>query len=393
MASIPATIHITFISNYAGPHRVCWRINNTGPYDCSTIVSCLGGGNTCSVDINITVDNETCPDVEFDGYVQAACQVEGSLSGRIPFSTTFTPNPDCKSFQILCNAVAVSRVLVLNAGSGYDPGNPPAVVITGGGGSGATATATVGDGGVKTWTITNGGTGYDSGGSATFLNIAATGGTGTGATFDVTVTAGVITSIALSDTNTAPGANYLVGDTLSFGNLGGTGGGTAVITVDSLNTSEVQYYTVTAGGSGYSSTATATVDPPVGFGGNPDVQATTTVVMGTCPEQTTTNCDDTSESWNSVDLGTDFNMCRATAPTLATGYTVNPLGCCYDCVSVTFTATSTNVSFYYSDCTTRLITHVTLSVGVPLTVCAVNNSWFKQAGQGAVTVLVGAPCS
>lgn len=393
MAPISASITVSFVSNYAGPHRVCWRTGGVGPYDCSTLVTCLGGGNLCSVDVPITVDNETCDEVEFDGYVQAACEVEGSLNGRVTFEATFTPDPTCDSYQILCNSVGVAVITVDNAGSGYNPASPPAVGITGGGGSGATATAVVGAGGVKTWTITNGGAGYDSGGSAIFLNEPATGGTGTGATFDVTVTAGVITSISLSSAGTSPGASYLVSDTLSFGNLGGTGGGTAVITVDSLNTSEVQYITVGASGTGYSSVPVVAIDPSPGWGGFPAVQATAEVTrMTSCAEWTTTNCDGDSESFPSVDVGTSYIMCRAAAPSPPGAYTVTPTGCCYDCVSVTFEATETNVSFRYLDCETRTVVSITLVVDTPQTVCAVNNSWFAAYNQGNVDVLVGAAC-
>lgn len=399
MASISATIHVSFISNYAGPHRVCWRINNTGPYDCSTIISCLGGGNSCSTDIPITVDNETCPSVEFDGYVQATCEVEGSLSGRVPFSTTFTPVPTCISYQILCNDVDVFGMTVNTHGSGYNPGSPPAVIITGGGGSLATAVAHIGNGGILTWTVTNGGGPYDGGGSATFVNVASTGGTGTGAFFNVTVIAGVITSIVLATNVTSPGSSYLVGDTLSFGNLGGTGAGTAIITINSLNTSQIQYISISANGSGYSSQAVATIDPPVGFGGNPNIQALATPVMGNCPEWTAHNCSSVSEDPLSVDLGTIYNLCSLVAPTPPINYNVTPLGCCYNCVSVTFTATVTDVTFSYVDCVTRTIVHTTL-VGptmmvpaVPLTVCTVNNAWWKGTSQGPVTILVGAPCS
>lgn len=392
MAPIAATIHISFISNYAGPHRICWRINNTGPYDCSTIVNCTGGGNPCSADISVIVDNETCNPVEFDGYVQATCEVAGSLSGRTTFSTIFTPNPTCKSFQVLCNAVGVASATVNIHGSGYNPGVPPSVTITGGGGTGATAVAVIGNAGVKTWTITNGGAGYDSGGSAVFLNVASTGGTGTGAFFNVTVTLGVITSIVLSSSPTSPGSGYLVGDTLSFGNLGGTGAGTAVITINSLNTSEVQYISMTANGSGYSSQATVTIGSPVGFGGFPDIQATATAVMGTCPEFSTTDCDGTIQGGTPVDLGVAYNLCSTVAPVPPIQYQVTPLGCCYDCVSVTFTATVADVTLTATSCATLHLITINLVVGVPQTFCVVRNSWHWTPLSSSVTVLVGATC-
>jgi hypothetical protein len=87
--------------------------------------------------------------------------------------------------------------------------------------------------GIKTETITVGGAGYDSGGSATFFSVPTVTLTGVGgpSLYDVTVTLGVVTGLVL----VSSGAGYAVGDTFGFNNvdLGGTGAG-AVITVDSL---------------------------------------------------------------------------------------------------------------------------------------------------------------
>jgi hypothetical protein len=55
---------------------------------------------------------------------------------------------------------AVGSVVVDAGGSGYDPANPPTVLLVGGGGSGATATATVSGGVVTGITVTSGGSGY-----------------------------------------------------------------------------------------------------------------------------------------------------------------------------------------------------------------------------------------
>ncbi len=57
----------------------------------------------------------------------------------------------------------VQSIAVANQGTQYDPNNPPAVTISGGGGSGATAVATVnGTGKVTGIAVTNGGTDYTS---------------------------------------------------------------------------------------------------------------------------------------------------------------------------------------------------------------------------------------
>jgi len=72
-------------------------------------------------------------------------------------------------------AGALAALAVTNAGSGYT--TAPTVAITGGGGTGATATATVSGGSVTGFNITNAGTGYTSA-----PTVALTGGAGTGAT-------------------------------------------------------------------------------------------------------------------------------------------------------------------------------------------------------------------
>lgn len=55
---------------------------------------------------------------------------------------------------------AVATGVMTNGGAGYDPANPPAVIIVGGGGSGATGAPTIAGGAVTGITITNGGSGY-----------------------------------------------------------------------------------------------------------------------------------------------------------------------------------------------------------------------------------------
>lgn len=69
-------------------------------------------------------------------------------------------------YDVLANggtADFVQSIAVANQGTQYDPNNPPAVTISGGGGSGATAVATVnGTGKVVGIAVTNGGTDYTS---------------------------------------------------------------------------------------------------------------------------------------------------------------------------------------------------------------------------------------
>jgi hypothetical protein len=158
-----STITVAFTSNYAGPHRVCWRIGSSGAYDCSTVVNCAGSGDSCQAVIDVgTLDNETCDEIEFEGYVQSMCEDISSEDGRVPFTVTFTPDPACNRYTVTCANVGIASFTVLSGGSGYDPFNPPVVTISGGGGSGAAGVAVVTGDAVTSITLTNAGSGYTS---------------------------------------------------------------------------------------------------------------------------------------------------------------------------------------------------------------------------------------
>ena len=99
----PATITVNFIGNYAGLHRICWRVQGSGnPYSCTNIVECAGGGNPCSAVISIMVDPESCDSITYEGYIQAACNAIDSTTGQVPFTVTYTPTPTCVGWTITC---------------------------------------------------------------------------------------------------------------------------------------------------------------------------------------------------------------------------------------------------------------------------------------------------
>ena len=87
-----ANLRIDFIALFAGTspdgdHRVCWRMGGAGPYDCTTIVTCIIPGSY-HADISITVD---ALEIVFDGYVQPCCVPEESIVNQVPFTITYTP--------------------------------------------------------------------------------------------------------------------------------------------------------------------------------------------------------------------------------------------------------------------------------------------------------------
>jgi len=117
------------------------------------------------------------------------------------------------------NVLAASVAFVYNNGSVYT--STPSVGITGGGGTGATATAVVTNGRVTAINVTAGGTGY-----TTAPTIAITGGGGTGATAVATVAGGVVTGITV--TNTGTGQTILVTDNTVYP----SGDSRAVVNID-----------------------------------------------------------------------------------------------------------------------------------------------------------------
>jgi hypothetical protein len=102
MAAFPATLHVSWVSNYVGNHRVCYKLLGELIYDCTTIVNCPVAGDTYTADIAVLLDNERCDDMIFEIYVQATCNAETSETGRIDASTTFVPTPTCVSYLLTC---------------------------------------------------------------------------------------------------------------------------------------------------------------------------------------------------------------------------------------------------------------------------------------------------
>ena len=163
MAPVPASLSISFTSNYPiGVHRVCYRIAGTGsPYTCVP-VTCTpyippALPPTCTASIPITVDNESCDPVTYEGYVQAACELESSTAGRTPFTVTFTPVPSCTGVEYVCDNVEISVINITNGGSGYNPASPPNAITVGGGGTSVLSVNVNGSGVVTSITIVSSG--------------------------------------------------------------------------------------------------------------------------------------------------------------------------------------------------------------------------------------------
>jgi FtsP/CotA-like multicopper oxidase with cupredoxin domain len=145
---------------------------------------------------------------------------------------------------------SLSGFNVLSGGSGYT--SAPTVAITGGGGTGATATAQIS--GLATLTLLTGGADYASAPTVKF-----TGGGGSGASAVATVANGLVSTLTLTN----PGTGYTSAPTVSF-----VGGGPTTPATASVSFSPGQVVGVLLGnhGTGYSSAPTVTLTGGGGTG-------------------------------------------------------------------------------------------------------------------------------
>lgn len=387
MAAVPASITLTFVSYYAGVHRVCYRTGGTGPYTCNN-VSCAGGGASCTYTITVAVDNESCDPVEFDGYVQAACQDIASTTGRVPFAYTFTPSPSCARYEVTCNSVGVLSATINTVGSCYTPGSPPSINFSGGGGSGATALAVIGSGAILSRALINAGAGYNNG---TYTNVDLTGGTGSGAKATVVIAGGIAISLVI----TAAGIGYTTGDVLGVDatDIGGSSPSTPVSFSVTSDYGTLIGISMSSPGTGYTSAPTITVGP-TGCGAP---AATATAVLGFCSELVNPGCDGLSPvvyPANLLGVGEHVDICSSTIPTAPSDYTVTPNGnCLCDCQTVVITAlegdappATPSVNYWFNDCNGNAVTGVLYPNGSPssVTACIVTGSLVIQENENAI---------
>ena len=133
-------------------------------------------------------------------------------------------------------------------------------MLSGGGGTGATATATVSGRSLTALTVTYGGSDYTAA-----PTVSLSGGGGTGATATATISGGVVTGFTVA----SGGSNYTSAPTATLGGGGGAGA-TATATVSGRPLTAL---TVTNGGSGY------TVAPAVVLSGGGGTGATATATI------------------------------------------------------------------------------------------------------------------
>lgn len=168
--------------------------------------------------------------------VQFYTQVSGTTGGEGTYTVSNTSDTVA---QLTATLPTYRR---LNPGSGYTTAS---VSITGGGGSGAAATATIVNGAITSYSVTNGGSGYTSA-----PTVVITDGSGTGASAIATISGGQVVSIAPN----AIGSGY-VSPSISFTGGGGSG---AAATASVVN-GAISAVTSSNAGSGYYSRPTVTI--------------------------------------------------------------------------------------------------------------------------------------
>lgn len=389
MALTPATVTVTFTSNYAGVHRICYRYGSSGPYVCLT-QTCTGGGATCSINLPIQVDNETCAPVNIQGYAQAACQDIASLIDRVPFNVTFTPSPGCLRYIFTCVSVGIATIPVTFGGTEYNVA--PVVNILGGGGSGATATANLGTGAITNANLTNSGIGYTAPNGNYVVNL--NGGSGTGAVASVTLAGGTIPAFTI----VYPiGTGYTNGDVLvpATGVLGVPSTPANFTIVSNLGT--VVSITISTVGAGYTTIHTITVAPGLGL------TATATATLLKCGPIDTIDCTGTASiiPGNRLSVGQSISSCKQGAlPVAPPGYqsiTSASGNCPCTGVNITISATGTVgslIGYTYNRVNGTFVSG-TLAVGAsPATIndCAVNGTVLLRNLGATPTLVVGAAC-
>tara|TARA_R110000868_G_scaffold139553_2_gene354505 strand:+ start:1267 stop:2340 length:1074 start_codon:yes stop_codon:yes gene_type:complete len=119
-------------------HRICYREAGGTDYCCLTDDTDSEAGTPKYFDITVgaipcnlavpPVDTESCFTTVYEGYVQACCENEASLDGRVAWTATFQPDPTCLSQLVCCTSsmpLQQDYITIVNAGANYDDALSP----------------------------------------------------------------------------------------------------------------------------------------------------------------------------------------------------------------------------------------------------------------------------
>jgi len=205
-------------------------IGATG-YTSVPTVTITGGDGTgaaaiASVNTEVRMVSAVAADVRakiFSGRLGGLTLTNGGSGYRSAPTVTISGGGGTGATATAIIGKKIAHITLTNKGSSYT--SPPTVTITGGGGSGATATAKILGGKVSSFHITNHGSGYTS-----LPTVTITGGGGSGATATAKLTAaGSVSSLTL----TTVGIGYSVPPTVTIKGGGGHGA-KAIATLSSV---------------------------------------------------------------------------------------------------------------------------------------------------------------
>ena len=192
------------------------------------------------------------PSPVLEGQIDSITLTDGGSGYTSPPTISFSGGGGTGAIATaVLEGASVASVTLLSAGTGYI--SAPTVFFTGGGGSGATATALLVPTTVASASLTGGGSGYSS--APTVL---ITGGGGSGATATATVGGGISGMTLLS-----AGTGYVGNFAVVFSGGGGSGAQATAIVQGGV----VVGFNVDTAGSGYTSPPTVTLAPPSGGSG------------------------------------------------------------------------------------------------------------------------------
>ncbi len=237
---------LSITSNYWGTAGLnYYQIPTTqvAPIDFSTSV--FNGGLTTLTDAMLKAEVFSNASNVFTG-MSAGTAVPSLDTASLDVLTPFTPATSATNYtlkrKIILGYLPNGQVLtgsLTGGGSGYSTST--GVAVTGGSGSGATFDLTASANGVvSAGTVSAAGTGY-----ADAIGVATNGGTGTGLTLDI-VTNAVIGDIT-STTISSGGSGYLVGDVLTISG----GNSDASFTIDAISGGTITSVVLNSPGIGY----------------------------------------------------------------------------------------------------------------------------------------------
>ena len=188
-------------------HRICYRLVGETTYCCieDNTDSTSGIQKTFTIEVAdgscspdpANVDPQSCTNTPYEGYIQACCEDEATFAGAVYWTADFIADPDCANKSICCiNQVPLALTNtfnITNGGSGYGGGGTaseamlvvrnPLDPVTAGGANDASLTFHYTAGVVDDWAVISGGL-Y---GITPTLVIPSPGGGGTTATAFLTI--------------------------------------------------------------------------------------------------------------------------------------------------------------------------------------------------------------